>query len=86
MRTLVMTLLHGAAAGIALNSLLCLGASYGLHLGYYAPCFTWFTEQFGGELNAALVQMGVFALLGAALALTYGGLRHLHGHRREVHA
>ena len=86
MRTWLLTLFHGAVFGLALNSLVCLGASYGLHLGYYAPCFTWLTERFGGELNAALAQMAAFALLSAAAALGCAGIRHLHNHHHSVQA
>ncbi len=62
--------LTGFAAGIALNSVLCIICSYVLRLGYYAPCFAGLTEACGGELNGALMQTCVFGLIGSAVGLT----------------
>ncbi len=62
--------LTGFAAGVALNSILCITCSYVLRLGYYAPCFAGLTETCGGELNGALMQTCVFGLIGSAVGLT----------------
>ena len=70
MKGFLPALIRGAAAGMALNSAICLISSYWLRLGYYAPCFVALTEPCGGELNAALVQTGAFALAGAVLGGT----------------
>lgn len=70
MKGFLLALIRGAAAGMALNSAICLISSYWLRLGYYAPCFVALTEPCGGELNAALVQTCAFALAGAVLGGT----------------
>lgn len=70
MKGFLHALVRGAAAGMALNSAICLISSYWLRLGYYAPCFVALTEPCGGELNAALVQTCAFALAGAVLGGT----------------
>ena len=69
MKGFLHALIRGAAAGMALNSAICLISSYWLRLGYYAPCFVALTEPCGGELNGALVQNGVFAVAGAFAGL-----------------
>lgn len=69
MKKILIAALRGAAAGMALNSAICLISSYWLKLGYYAPCFAGLAEPCGGELNAALAQTGAFAALGAVLGL-----------------
>ncbi len=69
MKKILIAALRGAAAGMALNSAICLISSYWLKLGYYAPCFAGLAEPCGGELNAALAQTGAFAALGAVLSL-----------------
>lgn len=69
MKKILIAALRGAAAGMALNSAICLISSYWLKLGYYAPCFVGLAEPCGGELNAALAQTGAFAALGAVLGL-----------------
>ena len=69
MKKILIAALRGAAAGMALNSAICLISSYWLKLGYYAPCFAGRAEPCGGELNAALAQTGAFAALGAVLGL-----------------
>lgn len=69
-------LLRGVLTGVALNSAVCLLSSYGLRLGYYAPCFAGLAEMCGGELNAALVQTCFFALTGMAGALIVRFLRY----------
>ena len=70
MKGFLHALVRGAAAGMALNSAICLISSYWLRLGYYAPCFVALTEPCGGELNAALMQTCAFALAGAVLGGT----------------
>ena len=57
---------QGILAGIALNQLLNLLFSYGLHLGYYAPCLVSLPEMLGGELNAALFQTMLAGIIGGA--------------------
>ena len=39
MKRILISILRGAAAGVALNSAICMISSYWLKLGYYAPCF-----------------------------------------------
>ena len=75
--------LRGIAAGMALNSAICLASSYWLRLGYYAPCFVALTEPCGGELNAALVQNCAFAIAGAAIGMIASAIaKKLRGRRR----
>ncbi|MGN0753666.1 MAG: hypothetical protein ACI4ME_04335 [Aristaeellaceae bacterium] len=66
----------GMLSGIAMNQLLSLLMSYMLNLGYYAPCFTWLSEYFGGELNAATIQMLCAALLGMVVSIVIGLIGH----------
>ena len=68
MKRFLLSILRGAAAGVALNSAICMISSYWLKLGYYAPCFVGLEEPCGGELNGALVQACAFALAGALIA------------------
>ncbi len=74
------TILDGGAigflAGIAVNQLASLLMSYWLRLGYYVPCFAALDELFGGELNAAAVQMLCAALLGMTIGAGIGCAGH----------
>ena len=67
MKRILISILRGAAAGVALNCAICMISSYWLKLGYYAPCFVGLEEPCGGELNGALVQACAFALAGAII-------------------
>lgn len=62
-------LLVSALAGLGVNQLVCYIASAALRLGYYAACPASLPEQVGGEMNAVLLQMAVFALAGALAGL-----------------
>ena len=86
MKSMVTTALRGIAAGMALNSLICLISSYVLRLGYYAPCFVSLAEICGGELNAALVQTCAFGLAGAVAALLMRLAHHVRVHVHAPHA
>ena len=69
LKTILRRFAGGFMAGVTLNSIICFASSYGLRLGYYAPCFVGLTEPLGGELNAALVQAGAFGIAGSVAAL-----------------
>lgn len=77
LKTILRRLVGGLMAGVTLNSIICLASSYGLRLGYYAPCFVGLTEPLGGELNAALVQAGAFGIAGSVVALAALGIKVL---------
>ena len=47
LKTILRRLVGGLMAGVTLNSIICFASSYGLRLGYYAPCFVGLTEQIG---------------------------------------
>ncbi|MGN1021773.1 MAG: hypothetical protein ACI4O7_15530 [Aristaeellaceae bacterium] len=69
----------GMLTGIAMHQLCSLLMSYALNLGYYAPCIAGLGERFGGELNAAAVQLLCAAMLGMAAGVAAG----LIGRRRK---
>ena len=73
--------LVGLLAGIAVNQTVNLLMSYMLSLGYYAPCFAALDERFGGELNAAAMQMLCAALLGMGIGAGIGWA----GHKKKEH-
>lgn len=73
--------LVGLLAGIAVNQMVNLLMSYVLELGYYAPCFAALDERFGGELNAAAMQMLCAALLGMGIGTGIGWV----GHKKKEH-
>ncbi len=67
--------LTGFAVGIALNEAVALAASWALHLGYYMPCLASLPERVGGEINAVVLQMLLFGLLGAGVSVAWTLLR-----------
>ncbi len=77
LKTILRRLVGRLMAGVTLNSIICFASSYGLRLGYYAPCFVGLTEPLGGELNAALVQAGAFGIAGSVVALAALGIKVL---------
>lgn len=77
LKTILRRLVGGLMAGVTLNSIICFASSYGLRLGYYAPCFVGLTEPLGRELNAALVQAGAFGIAGSVVALAALGIKVL---------
>lgn len=79
MKSMMRCGMAGLLAGAALNQMVCLALSYGLELGYYAPCFAGFEEILGGELNAAAVQTLGFAVAGAAVGAAIGRRKRKRG-------
>lgn len=63
-KSLIKSVLTGACCGLAANQAACFLASKALRLGYYAACPAWLPEKVGGEMNAVLLQMALFALNG----------------------
>ncbi|MGN1368848.1 MAG: hypothetical protein ACI4WX_08275 [Aristaeellaceae bacterium] len=76
MRFMLVCGVVGILAGIAVNQMLSLLLSYALNLGYYAPCIAWLGEHFGGELNAAAMQMLCAAVLGMVISIVIGQIAH----------
>lgn len=63
-KSLIKSILTGASCGLAANQAACFLVSKALRLGYYAACPAWLPEKVGGEMNAVLLQMALFALNG----------------------
>ncbi len=74
--------LMGIVSGLAANQLVCFLTSKALRLGYYAACPAWLPEMAGGEMNAVLLQMALFALVGVCTSFLFFNTRHL---RMYVH-
>lgn len=68
-RQLLKSCCTGLAAGVAINELIALAASYVLRLGYYMPCLASLPEQVGGELNAVTLQMILCGLVGMTVGI-----------------
>lgn len=81
MKSILVSGIIGFLAGIAVNQTVNLLMSYVLGLGYYAPCFAALDERFGGELNAAAMQMLCAALLGMGIGAGIGWA----GHKKKEH-
>lgn len=67
--------LIGFTAGIAVDYIAAIIASYILKLGYFMPCPASLPEQVGGEMNAVLLQAMVCGLAGAAMGIAAAFLR-----------
>ena len=76
-RSLIKSIPIGIAFGLAANQLVCFLASKALRLGYYASCPAWLPEKVGGELNAVLLQMVLFALIGVCISFLVFNMRSL---------
>jgi len=69
--------LIGIVSGLAANQLVCFVASKALRLGYYAACPAWLPERVGGEMNAVLLQMILFSMIGIIVTLLVFKIRNM---------
>ena len=69
MKKLLRYVFYGAVAGIAMNQIASWLISYVLRLGYYMACPASMPERVGGEMNAVLLQMAFFMLVGMGVGL-----------------
>ena len=76
-KSLIKSILMGTISGLAANQLVCLLVSKALHLGYYAACPAWLPEKVGGEMNAVLLQMVLFVLIGICVSILVFNTRHM---------
>lgn len=72
-------LLMGATGGLAANQIISWVSSYALRLGYFTACPAALPERVGGEMNAVLLQMLLFMLLGMGINTGIFTLRRLRG-------